>query len=258
MSESRAKLEQILELLLAEDNDRAEEMLHEFVVGKARAEYERVLEAEDDEDLDEEIDQSNDFEQDITMDDDEIDADEIGLSEEGDEEEEEGDEEGAELGDEEEGEEEGEEEEGEDDLEGKVDDLEAELAELKADFEALMADEAGDEAGDDMMGDMGNMGDDEQKLETFEYDLEEEFDDEDSEVVEEATKLQDKVAAPKAGADDAPKSFSAPKKTFKLGGVAVPKINDGSGGDMGANKPKDHTPTDNIAVKPAKAKLQHK
>jgi hypothetical protein len=258
MSESRAKLEQILELLLAEDNDRAEEMLHEFVVGKARAEYERVLEAEDDEDLDEEIDQSNDFEDDITMNDDEIDADETGLSEEG--EEEEGEEElEPEFGDEEEGEEgeeEGEEgEEGEDDLEGKVSDLEAELAELKADFEALMADDAGDEAGDDMMGDMG---DDEQKLETFEYDLEEEFDDEDSEVVEEATKLQDKVAAPKAGADDAPKSFSAPKKTFKIGGVAVPKIKDGSEGDKGANKPKDHTPTDNIAVKPAKAKLQHK
>lgn len=255
MSESRAKLEQILELLLAEDNDRAEEMLHEFVVGKARAEYERVLEAEDEEDLDEEIDQSNNFEDDITMDDDEIDADETGLSEEG--EEEEGEEElDPEFGGEEEGEEEGEEgEEGEDDLEGKVSDLEAELAELKADFEALMADEEGDEDQGDMMSDMG---DDDEKLETFEYDLEEEFDDEDSEVVEEATKLQDKVAAPKTPADDAPKTFSAPKKTFKIGGVAVPKIKDGSEGDKGANKPKDHTPTDNIAVKPAKAKLQHK
>ena len=47
MSESRAKLEQVLELLLSEDNDKAEELLHEYVVAKARSEYERVLEAED-------------------------------------------------------------------------------------------------------------------------------------------------------------------------------------------------------------------
>ena len=43
MSESRSKLEEILELLLAEENEKAEEMLHEYVVAKARAEYEKVL-----------------------------------------------------------------------------------------------------------------------------------------------------------------------------------------------------------------------
>ena len=43
MSESRTQLEEILELLLAEENEKAEEMLHEYVVAKARAEYEKVL-----------------------------------------------------------------------------------------------------------------------------------------------------------------------------------------------------------------------
>ena len=50
MSESRTQLENILELLLAEENDKVEEMLHEYVVAKARAEYEKVL----DEDVSEE------------------------------------------------------------------------------------------------------------------------------------------------------------------------------------------------------------
>ena len=50
MSESRSQLEQILELLLAEENEKAEELLHEYVVAKARAEYEKVL----DEDVSEE------------------------------------------------------------------------------------------------------------------------------------------------------------------------------------------------------------
>jgi len=59
MSESRTKLEQILELLLAEENEKAEEMLHEFVVDKARSEYERVLDESDAEDLEEdEIDET--------------------------------------------------------------------------------------------------------------------------------------------------------------------------------------------------------
>lgn len=254
MSESRAKLEQILELLLAEDNDKAEEMLHEYVVSKARAEYERVLEAEDEEveesadeeSVEETIDQSNDFEDDILSDEEEIAADETGISEEG----------------EEEGEEEGDAEEGEGDLEDKVDELEDELAALKADFDKLMADEMGEPEHADLgMDSEDGEGEDaedaeDEMMDSVEYDLDEEVD-EDSEVVEEATKLQDKVAAPKAPTDDSPKSFAAPKKHFKLDGQSVPKINDGSEGNKGANKPKDNTPTDNIGIKPAKAKIQH-
>lgn len=247
MSESRAKLEQILELLLAEDNEKAEEMLHEYVVAKARSEYERVLEAEDEveesaeeteESVEETIDQSNDFEDDILADQEEIDADETGLSEEGEEE-----------GEEEEGE-----EEGEGDLEDKVDELEAELADLKADFEKLMAGDEGEEDADMDMG-MDDADDAEAKMmDSVEYDLDEEIE-EDSEVVEEATKLQDNVAAPRAPADEGAKPFAAPKKSFNLSGQSVPKIKDGSEGDKGANKPKDHTPTNNMGIKPAKVSV---
>jgi len=63
MSESRANLEQILELLLAEENEQAEELLHEYVVAKARQQYERVLdeseEVEEDLDESEEVDESS-------------------------------------------------------------------------------------------------------------------------------------------------------------------------------------------------------
>ena len=52
MSE-RSKLEQVLEFLLAEDNERAEELLHEYVVETARQEYERILDEEVDEGEDE-------------------------------------------------------------------------------------------------------------------------------------------------------------------------------------------------------------
>ena len=91
-------------------------------------------------------------------------------------------------------------------------------------------------------------------MDSVEYDLDEEVE-EDSEVVEEATKLQDKVAAPKAPADEGAKSFAAPKKHFNLSGQSVPKIKDGSEGDKGANKPKDHTPTNNMGIKPAKVSV---
>ena len=61
MSESRSQLENILELLLAEENEKAEELLHEYVVAKARAEYEKVL----DEDVseDEEVEESTESEE---------------------------------------------------------------------------------------------------------------------------------------------------------------------------------------------------
>ena len=40
------KLESILELLLAEENEKAEELLHEYVVDKAREQYESLLDDE--------------------------------------------------------------------------------------------------------------------------------------------------------------------------------------------------------------------
>ena len=95
MSESKANLEQILELLLAEENEKAEELLHEYVVGKARSEYEKVLDEADSEQeteedtveetteteeeaVEEEISQDHDFIDDITADANDIDAEEEG------------------------------------------------------------------------------------------------------------------------------------------------------------------------------------
>ena len=253
MSESRAKLEQILELLLSEDNEKAEEMLHEYVVAKARSEYERVLEAEDEveeseeaveeseETFDEVVDKSNDFENDILADEEEIENDESGIEE----------------GEDEEGEEAG--EEGEEDLETKVDDLEAELEDLRAEFEKLMG---GEESDDEMdMGDeegamdMGGEEGEDEMMDSVEYDLDE-VADEDGEVVEEATKLQNSVAAPKAPVADASNGTS-PVAKHKAGwetGAPV-KAKDGSAGNAGANKAKDHTPTNNIGLKPAKVNV---
>ena len=60
MSESRTQLEEILELLLAEENEKAEEMLHEYVVAKARAEYENILDEDSsaEEDSEEAVDET--------------------------------------------------------------------------------------------------------------------------------------------------------------------------------------------------------
>lgn len=245
MSESRNKLEQILELLLAEDNAKAEEMLHEYVVSKARAEYERVLDeseeeveetsdSEDDEAVQETIDQSNDFEDDILADENEIESDEAGFDENDHEKEYDGDK-----------------DEGDDDLEDKVDELESELEDLRAEFEKLMSGEEGDMDMDmddeeevEMDMDM-DMDDENDMMDSVEYDLDE--------VVEEATKLQNNVAAPKAPNADASNGVSpvAKRKAGWQTGSPV-KANDGSEGNKGANSAKDHTPTSNIKVEPKK------
>jgi hypothetical protein len=249
MSE-RSKLEQVLEFLLAEDNERAEELLHEYVVETARQEYERILdedevvaetkdedeseeeaveetvETDDEEAVEETIDQADpeaDFISDVEEADDEIESDEVGEMEiDG----------------------EGEEEEGEgEELEDKVDELESELEDLRAEFEKLLSD---DESGDEEI-----------EGESVEYDLDEEVAEDDDEVVEEATKLQDAVAAPKGG--DAGEGESPFTKQPKGTSVSSPngagnpvKTTDGSEGNKGEGAKVNPT-TDNIKVEPKKA-----
>lgn len=186
MSGSRTQLEQILELLLNEDDKKAEELLHEYVVAKAREEYEKVLDEgddwEDDEDVedyadeidDEEIgeaeddeeeepvDQTNDFEDDV-VDTGDNDTD-VDMDDE--------DDHHADVG-------------GEEDFEDRVDDLEAELEDLRAEFERLMGGEE-DEFGADMGDDMGDIegaegdevdmdmdAEDDEVMDSVEYDLDE-------------------------------------------------------------------------------------
>ena len=250
MSE-RNKLEQVLELLLAEDNERAEELLHEYVVETARAEYERILdedevveteeteeetveesEESEEEAVEEAIDDSDpeaDFVSDVADTDAGIDDDEIGG-----------------FGSEEEA---GEEE----DLEDKVDSLEDELEDLRAEFEKLLSGEEEGE-GEELPVDMDMEMDMEQpEEESIEYDLDEEVE-EDEEVVEEATKLSDTVAAPKGGEADSKESplTKKPKATVVTGAGTPVKANDGGEGKKGESA-KDHTPTDNIKVLPKKA-----
>jgi hypothetical protein len=254
MSESRANLEQILELLLAEENEQAEELLHEYVVAKARQQYERVL--DESEEVDEELDESKDEEddldesscgskkkhneeeevdetidhsdpsadyvEDVTAIEDAVEADEFG---EGDDE-----------------------DDGEMDMDGdvedKIDDLEDELAALKAEFEKLMSDDddAEDDAEDAMDAAMDADADeiefDDQEMESVEYELDEDFEDQ----IDEATKLSDQTSpqsttsldVPDPGADNNQSPF-----TSKPGGTAVEGagkpvvIKDGGEGDHG-------------------------
>jgi len=100
--------------------------------------------------------------------------------------------------------------------------------------------------------DMGDEGE-EEEFESVEYDLDEDAEEAD-EVVEEATKLSDAVAAPKGGEADSNESMltKAPKKTTVSGAGKPVHAKDGGEGAKG-DSAKDHTPTDNIKVEPKKA-----
>ena len=96
---------------------------------------------------------------------------------------------------------------------------------------------------------------DEPQEEAVEYDLDE-SDVEEDEVVEEATKLSDKVAEPKGGEADNNDSGNAkkgPTKVVSPHGQGEPvKTMDGGDGDSGDNSPKDSGASDNLNVEPKK------
>lgn len=186
---STAKFEKLIDLIINEDQERAEQLFHEIVVEKSREIYENIMAEETvEEDMttglldeieveeegmhgmmemdgEEEEEESGDFDVDAGMDDmGDMDADaEMDMD--------------VEMGDEEDA------EAGEGDLEDRVVDLEDKLDELMAEFEAMMADEEGAE-GEEIGG-------------------EEEGEEEESGVME-SVQLQ-KVAAPKHGDDGAHK-----------------------------------------------------
>ena len=118
----KEKLEQVLELLLSENQEKAAELAHEIIVETARNIYESMMEAE------EIADETEDFTSEIESDESEIASDEENDGELEDEEDAEGGEES----------EDGVEEQ---DVEDRVEDLEAQLAELRAEFDALMDEE---------------------------------------------------------------------------------------------------------------------
>jgi len=167
------KFEEMLEKLVNEDREGAEELFHEIVVEKSREIYQSIIETEEEveETTDEEVDEATDEEVDESEDDlDEATDEEVDESEEEVDESEDDidemfglddieaeaddpvmdlmkdagadDEEGDDM-DMDAGDEEGDMD--HDDLEDKVMDLEDALEDLKAEFEKMMGDEAGDD-----------------------------------------------------------------------------------------------------------------
>jgi hypothetical protein len=152
------KFEQLMDLVINEDNDRAQELFHEIVVEKSREIFESIMaeEMDDDEDMmEDDMDGGMGGQVGDLLD--EINAEESGLAEEDDSEEDIdfGDEE-VEFGDEDLGD-----DEGGDDNEDAIIRIEDKLDQLMAEFEDIMG--GGADAGDDMDfgGEEGDMDGDE-------------------------------------------------------------------------------------------------
>lgn len=235
----RRKLEQVLDLLINEEQEKAEELLHQIMVEKARSAYDALMEDED-EDLGSE-DFRADFADEIEASHDEIDSDEEGHSDDEDHDDDDDEE-----------------------LEDRVDDLETELEELQAAFDELVLgieDEAADDdlADDDLADDDfadDDLADDDDDSEEFEFSL-----DDEEKAIEEATKLQHAVSAlsnqegklvgtgkhSKEGATGKEAPYThAPKRTETEGEEV-----DFAGGDekgAKADQGKDHTPSSNVDV----------
>ena len=185
----------MLERLVNEDREGAQELFHEIVVEKSREIYESLLEDEEVEEADEEeVEEASDEEVEESDDDDleegfdldefEVEADDDMMM-------------GGDAGDDMMGDIEGDDDmdmdmdmddEGDEGMEDRVDDLEDALDELKAEFEKLMAGDEGEEADDEM--DMGDEEDEEEsEEESFEFESsDEEVEESDDEEVEEDSK----------------------------------------------------------------------
>lgn len=273
MSENKSVLEQVLEHLLAEDEEKAKELLHGFMVEKSREIYESLLDEdaleesieeetaiEESDEEEEAVEESEESEETVEEAEEEVDetvggspsedfydeveagvvADESGVNEEDDEE--------PEMDmDMEVGDEEGEGEEG--DLEDKVDDLEAQLDDLKAEFEKLMGDEEG---GDEEVADAEADLEDELEVESFteeEIDLDEEASEEE---LEEATQFSKPQSAKNDASGDNTASPKFPKKE-SFGTDEKDLFSKGGSEGKKAGGAKVNPASDNIGEKPSAA-----
>jgi hypothetical protein len=233
MADNNKLIEQMLEHLVNDESQKAEELFHEYVVAKSREIYEGLIEAEmkDDEDEDENVEENLD---DLTVEaDDEMDLDTEDPT----------DSLAGELGDEDESD-----MDDDDDMEGKdVDelfqDLDSIVDELQAKFDAM---EGGDE-----MGDMDDMGDDEEMKDDFELETVREY----VEKVPAGHGAEKKGAAEKA---DSTKSTIDNMKndmggtTANLRGGEAKEASKGTAGGLAKNTPEDMK-TGNINVPGGKA-----
>jgi hypothetical protein len=162
MSEKRSLIEQMLEHLVNDEQQKAEELFHEYVVRQSREIYENLIESEmtdddeDDEDVEEGFDDEETFEADDEMDLDSEDPTDDLAGDVGPEMDDMGD-------DDNDG----------DDVEELFQDLDAIVDELQAKFDAQKSDDDMDDIGDDDMDDMGDddmddMGDDKPMKDDFE------------------------------------------------------------------------------------------
>jgi hypothetical protein len=216
------KFEQLIDLIINEDEDKARAMFHDIVVEKSREIYESLM--------DEEFGSQDQVGGLL----DEIGAEEQGMTEEEDEfaDIDDGEGEETELGADEFGGEEG----GEEDLEDRVVDLEDKLDELMAEFEELMAgEEGGDMGGDDMGGeeDFGGEEGGEEFMEGEEEEELEESEEDEEETLEEAVQLQ-KVSV--THGDNGQNTRSVTSSGPKVGGNGAKAVSAGGESTKGGTQ----------------------
>lgn len=281
MSQTK-KLEQVLDLLLSEDQERAAEILHQIIVEKARTIYESIVDEEtvnddDTDDLDEAeefgSEPGEDFTNEISSDEDEISADEENDGEV--------DDDGSD-----------ETENSEEEIEDRVEDLESQLADLRAEFDALMGEELqepnhadladtidGSEAdADDEMG--VNMDSDKETASMFEKAKKPKLekapmakDAKQGKKVDEETQFLSKVAdtgqrgtaklagtgnKSSLGAEQNQSPYTRAPNKKDYGGTPV-KIGSGTGGEYGkyhGETSEDNTVTDNVGLEPKKISVK--
>jgi hypothetical protein len=217
------KFNQLIELLIAEDEEKAQELFHEIVVERSRSIYESLIDEEtvdeaeeevaEEEAVEEEAVEESDFDEELggdAADDmiDDIEADEQGLAVEDDD--------------------------SDEDIEDRVVDLEDALDELKAEFEKIMGGD--EEEGPEMDMDM----DDEMDMEMGDEEADEE--EEEMESVEETEEVvreySEKVNAKNVEEGDGASGPVAGKND--MGGKAV----DPTGEEKGGAAPKAAVQTD--------------
>ena len=146
---AKTKFEQLIEYVINDEEQKAQELFHDIVVEKSREIYENIMNEEEDEEVEESMEEDEEVEESIGGTGSEVDnmRKETEMREEEDDESAEFDDE-PEHEEEHDGEEECDSEEGnevEGDIEDRVVDIEDKLDELMAEFEALMGDEGHEE-----------------------------------------------------------------------------------------------------------------
>ena len=195
------KWKQLIDLIVNEEEEKANELFHEIVIESSRGIYENLITSED---LVDEADVEEVSDDEVNNFIDDIEADEEGISEEDDEMETDAEELGDEMGIDPEAEGEPEGEASDEELEDRVVDLEDELEALKAEFNDLMND--GDAEAPAEEPEMESAFADEAEVVEA---TDEEVEEGSEEVAEEIVEYTEKVPAPKGGADDNVKSTVA-------------------------------------------------